>query len=726
MDDDKFLWTAFYMEFADRLLDYRTDRTELIQKIRKVYADIQMKLPKLEVDDAHFKDIDPFTVFGLFNKKITEQNRIKIIRGLAVEFNLITEIPKSFDGVPRVNNLFASFYGFESDRGEHDIDHLWEVFAAALALADEDTQERRDRFSDAYNRVLNQYGIRWNITMGLFWIRPYYFLSLDSRNREFLQEQGRMSAEVVEKIRKIKGNQVPQAAEYLALIDACKRELQSGQYLYQDFPSLSYYAWESTKQDESSASEEKSTKEQPGNSGVGDADVDTVHYWLYSPGAHAKNWGDFYQKGIAALGWHEIGDVMEFDDKKAISEELRKQLGGNSSYKNSAYALWQFVHEMKIGDILFVKSGHSEILGKGIVTSDYEYDESLGEYPHIRKVNWTHKGAWKVDDIFPVKTLTDITIYTGMLEKILALFESDEEEEEPQKPANSYPIYEEEDFLSEVYMNEKEYETLNDLLTYKKNVILQGAPGVGKTFVAKRLAYSRMGVKDVERVQMVQFHQSYSYEDFIMGFRPAAAGGFELRKGVFYNFCKTAMEDSEQEYFFVIDEINRGNLSKIFGELFMLIEKDKRGSKNRIQLLYEDELFYVPENVYIIGTMNTADRSLAMLDYALRRRFAFFDLQPGFLSNGFAAYQEELSDSRFDRLIETVVHLNEEIASDETLGEGFRIGHSYFCGLSAEDLEKGRLSNIVEYELIPLLKEYWFDNQEKVEEWSRRLRSAVL
>ena len=195
------------------------------------------------------------------------------------------------------------------------------------------------------------------------------------------------------------------------------------------------------------------------------------------------------------------------------------------------------------------------------------------------------------------------------------------DEIEPMK--ESYPIYEPTDFLSEVYMDKEEYYKLVQLMEMKKNVILQGPPGVGKTFAAKRLAYSMMGVKDKNRVKMIQFHQSYSYEDFIMGFRPTE-NGFELRNGTFYNFCKQAEEDSENDYFFIIDEINRGNLSKIFGELFMLIENDKRGSE--LELLYADENFSVPPNLYIIGMMNTADRSLAILDYALRRRFAFFDM----------------------------------------------------------------------------------------------------
>ena len=253
----------------------------------------------------------------------------------------------------------------------------------------------------------------------------------------------------------------------------------------------------------------------------------------------------------------------------------------------------------------------------------------------------------------------------------------------------------------------------------KKNVILQGAPGVGKTFAAKRLAYSIMGEKDTNRVKMVQFHQSYSYEDFIMGFRPTETG-FELKKGVFYEFCRKAAED-DRPYFFIIDEINRGNLSKIFGELFMLIESDKRGVE--LQLLYADEQFSIPSNVYIIGMMNTADRSLAMLDYALRRRFAFFEMTPAFNSSGFRAYRAKINNPKFDRLIATVEQLNDVIANDDSLGEGFCIGHSYFC--TNTTVTDDWMKSVVEFELIPLLKEYWFDEAAKVKDWSRTLREVV-
>ena len=219
---------------------------------------------------------------------------------------------------------------------------------------------------------------------------------------------------------------------------------------------------------------------------------------------------------------------------------------------------------------------------------------------------------------------------------------------------------------------------------------------------------------------MVQFHQSYSYEDFIMGYRPTQ-NGFELKKGAFYNFCKRAEIDSDNDYFFIIDEINRGNLSKIFGELFMLIENDKRGMK--IQLVYSDEQFSVPKNVYLIGLMNTADRSLAMLDYALRRRFAFYEFVPAFNTEGFIKYKDSKNSSKFNNLISTVERLNKAIEDDETLGKGFMIGHSYFC--TENEIDDNWLNSVIRYELVPLIKEYWFDEPEKIRDWERALYGSV-
>jgi len=454
---------------------------------------------------------------------------------------------------------------------------------------------------------------------------------------------------------------------------------------------------------------------------LADTTSEAIRYWLYTPGEGSSLWEEFYQRGIMAIGWGFIGDLRNFDSKDAMKQKMRELHDPSLSYMNSAHATWQFVNEIKVGDIIFAKKGRSQIIGRGVVKSDYEYDESADEYRNIRHVEWTHKGEWPHPGQAGVKTLTDITPYTDYVEQLCVLFASNDDTEKEERVIE-YPPYSAEDFLADVYMQDEEYDTLINLIRTKKNIILQGAPGVGKTYAAKRLAYSMMGVKDQKRVMMVQFHQSYSYEDFIEGYRPAA-NGFVLNKGAFYKFCKTAEMDDENEYFFIIDEINRGNLSKIFGELFMLIEGDKRGIQ--LQLLYSGEKFAVPKNVYIIGMMNTADRSLAMLDYALRRRFAFYEMRPGFDTDGFREYRMGLGSEKFDRLIHCVESLNNVIAADESLGDGFCVGHSYFCNLTAETVTDRALSAIVEYELIPLLKEYWFDEPLKVKDWTNNLRSAV-
>ena len=517
-------------------------------------------MPVLDKNN-HIIDIDPFTVFGLFNKKLRDENRIKILNAVAKLFGVSSTVPTSFASLPVLTPQNATFYYFIDDREESDIDDLWELFVSALEFTKSPTSSNKDRFFNYFDLVINKKGNgNSKITMGLYWISPDSFLNLDRRNQWYIYESGKVPEDIVNALPEVEPK--ISASKYFMISETISKYLKSNKSKLKNFKELSFEAWK-----------------------------------------------------------------------------------------------------------------YSEQVNNGDVLTDDAYEE---------------------DDI----ELDDIV-----------------EEEEI-----DYSDYTKEDFLSEVFMSEEDYDSLYAILRRKKNVVLQGAPGVGKTYTAKRLAYSIMGKEDAERVMLVQFHQSYSYEDFIMGFRPDDEG-FKLRTGAFYNFCKKAESDIDNDYFFIIDEINRGNLSRIFGELFMLIEDDKRGTS--LQLLYSDEQFAVPENLYIIGMMNTADRSLAMLDYALRRRFAFFNIKPGFETNGFKKYLKGLKNKKLDNLIYCIENLNNDISTDESLGDGFCIGHSYFCNLEAEEINDRELSGIVEYEIIPLLKEYWFDEPSKINNWSGNLRSAM-
>lgn len=528
-------WTRIYESLAKALLEYKDNRPALLQGIATMFQKIEMKNPlvkrKEDGTEEALVDVCPFTVFGLFNKGLTDKNRRIVLEGLATFLELEEDIPESSDGVPVLNNMKSWFFGDDAHRAKDDIENLWNLFESAIELAENYTDEKQNHFIELYDKVVNQHGIQWNITFGLYWIKPWDYVTLDGNTREALTAKLKVEVPCNSPKKTVSG------AEYIALIQHLKELFADEKYPVHSFPELSYKAW--------------------------------------------KN-------------------------------------------------------ELDLG-------------------------------PNIAP---------------PI----------SVIEKTVG------------KP------YTEEDFFKEVFsVNENDYETIKSLIRRKKNIILQGVPGAGKTYAAKRIAYAMMGEKDESRVKILQFHQSYSYEDFIMGFRPNG-NGFELKEGPFYQFCKKVEEDPDQEYFFIIDEINRGNMSKIFGELLMLIESDKRGEA--VTLTYSNRSFSVPENLYIIGMMNTADRSLAIIDYALRRRFCFFELEPAFEAEGFKKrlLEQGASEELVDKIRNRIGKLNEEISAHANLGKDFRIGHSYFC--EYEDSSQW-YEEIVKYEIEPLINEYWFDEEDK-------------
>ena len=455
--------------------------------------------------------------------------------------------------------------------------------------------------------------------------------------------------------------------------------------------------------------------------------ISDKNIWLFSPGPNAENWDESFNRGIISLV-DTIGDIRDYETKDDIRKKYLEidDSSHETSYKNRVLARWEFAHEMKVGDIVYAKKGRRTILGKGIVQSEYIYDPSMGKFASYRKVNWLFKGEYDHTPIgdMVIKTLTEVSKYQGYPEKIEALFGNNE---------SITNVYGRQEFLQKAFISDELYDSIINNLTRKKNIILQGPPGVGKTYLAKRIFYSLMGEIDDTHIEMVQFHQSYSYEDFVQGYRPNDEGHFELKEGVLYKIVQKARQAYEnnpedpKKYCIIIDEINRGNLSKILGELLMLIDHDKRDKYWSIKLTYSDEEFYIPQNLYIIGTMNTADRSLSIVDYALRRRFAFITLPVAYSSAKFKQYMrdhENLEKELVDKIIKVFTSLNMYV--HESLGKGFLIGHSYFVNQlnKSEDIET-TIKEIIDYEIKPLLEEYYYDDEQKVKDAGEILRELL-
>lgn len=557
---DHYSWIPVYEKIADALLAYSDKRKELIDKLITTFQSRKLKVPTWAPKEQGIPhDIDPFTVIAAFSRWMRNETNTQYLEAIGQVLGVSIPENIQYAGVPRLQPLNAAFYDWDAQDNplSEDIPNLWKLFAAGIALADKPSEEQEERFIFLFNQVIKQPRIKWNITIGLYWMRPHYFINLDSLNREYIAsaEETAFLREILPSLKK-----VPEGRDYLTICHICRENASKDNLSWKTLPEISRSAW------------------------------------------------DYY-----------------------ASPKPTKQ---------------------KIVDI------------------------TLPTHPTIPE------------------------------------------------PIPSVPCaYTKADFLKEVFITEAEYDRMASALEYKNNIILRGAPGVGKSFAAKRLAFSLMNEKAEKRICMVQFHHSYAYEDFLEGYRPTENGRLELKHGSFFEFCALAKADPQHSYFYIIDEINRGELNKIFGEALLLLEKDKRGEN--VTLLYSRESFTIPANLRIIGMMNTADRSIAMMDHALHRRFAFIDMQPAFAHEGFREFVSKSPATHLSQFLAVLTQLNEHIAEDESLGKGFRIGHSYFCPADIEALSDERLSLILEFEILPLLEEYWFEEPQKLQEWTDKLRKAL-
>lgn len=657
--ETKYQWIPFYKSLAEKILGYKDKKAELYNIIKELSKkEPLMKYLHFERDDwwgPRNYEIDPFSIMAILNRQATEKSRSDLAKVFADTFNIKDPIPEKFETIPVLNNLQSVFVAGK--------DELWELFIEAIKAADENSFS-----TDFYKAFDKAISIKGNglasITITLYWIRPHTFMPLDSRSRTYISEK------LNTKVPKYKctGN------EYVTFLYELKKEIEK-QTPKLTFLDVSKEAWDYTNEPV-----------------INPKPVSTNYWWL---NANPKIWKfsdipvgeeDFYSL------YNEKGNKRKMFKNFLEAKKDEIVIGYEASPVMKIVAICRISKEQDGERIYFEKT---EDLRNSI---DYSL---LKEQPELEKMQYFKNSQG--------------SLYKLSQEEYDIIMEIIQKHNSLSSPEDNVDVnkYTKEDFLNEVYIQEESYNRLVSVLKRKKNIILQGAPGVGKTFAARRLAHSIIEAKNDEQVAFIQFHQSYSYEDFMMGYKPDG-NGFKLEFGIFYEFCKKASEQTDKDFFFIIDEINRGNMSKIFGELLMLIESDYRRDEEVI-LAYNHMPFKIPDNLYIIGLMNTADRSLAMIDYALRRRFSFFEMNPAFDSDGFRSYQKSIDNAKFDELVLKINELNKEIETDNSLGRGFCIGHSYLCNI--KNCKDEILKNIIEFDIIPMLKEYWFEDKNKVQKW---------
>lgn len=705
-----FSWQPFYTQLARRLADYADRQGELIDFLEGLRA---MGLPITALQDKDevgkrflLREIDPFTFFGVFTRGITNDNRTAIAEEVKRFFDLSVAVPRDFAGLPILNNQQSWFFAYSPKRRPDDVPSLWRLFKIALQPDPFTVAE----FGQAFDRALDVWGVNVNLTMGLFWIRPELFISLDSVMREFasikLPPTGLRFSNYVELLQDVK-QRFPIA-----------------------FTELSHKAWLAGQ------APPPTTPPLPPADKRSRFDV-SLDYWLvgaYWDDREPRDQTDtFVKEGIWQNGYldkfHELVNQMKVGDRIAIKAASTQKTGLPFDARGKT------VSRNMIKATGTITRNHGD--GR---TVDVEWDP-LPPEPRNWYFYTGRATVWRIrkDDDFAQRLIQFVFLNQPQDYGYFTTKWWDEDAGAVPEggagattaPPLAPPLvdggldaqpYSVETAIDEgVFLSRAEFAHALDCLESKRNLIVEGPPGVGKTFVAEKLAYALMEAADPGRVTTVQFHPSYSYEDFVRGFRPTSvAAQFDLVDGPFLHACQSAAAQPDLRHVLIIDEINRANTSQVFGELLMLLEADKREKKPGITLLYprsKAERFSVPRNLFVIGTMNRADRSLALVDFALRRRFAFIGLAPRFSDPVFRKWLS--ARGMQDDLIQHVIHrmnaLNATIAEDRQLGREYQIGHSFFCprGDDFSALTVAWYRRIVETEIVPLLDEYWYGLPEK-------------
>ena len=720
----KFGWTDFYMEFADKLLTCRDDRMPLIEAVHQIFAHPDLTFPLMDQfqdgSEGPLQDICPFTIIGTFNRGVTDTNRRTIAAELGRFLGVNEPAPSSFDGIPILNNQRSWFFGYARERDDEDIESLWEVFQDAIKLANSDDERARQLFVDSYNQALSVKGVRRNLTIGLFWIRPQNYPTVDGKSQTYMADH--LGIEM---------SQIPPPGhEYLELADRLKERFKESRSAVHSFQELSLAAYEPTINNPVSS------------------------VWLVRAGAEGQDDDADLQHGIKTLGFREVPDLTGAADTDAVKERVRQgypdasnpQIGARTSQ------IVSFVHHIHEGNIVVLplKTRPGEV-ALGRITGPYTYQEVEGIQRHTRPVNWIRTNVPRSDFgqdlqeslkvLRTVKRIQD----NDAERRISAMMDgsrdpdidgTETETDEPIQPplgAAKAPAYTLQDISDDgCFLEQSKLETILNRLKVKKNLILQGPPGTGKTWLAKKLAFALIGEKDERRVRRIQFHPNLSYEDFIRGYRPDSEGKLTLVNGPFLKTINDARLDHANLYVMVIEEINRGNPAQIFGEMLTLLEADKRNSDEALKLAHstsDAEKVYIPPNVYVIGTMNVADRSIALVDLALRRRFAFVDLEPVFgeVWRNWVHEQCGIPNDFLASVERRMTTLNQRIENDRSLGSQFCVGHSYVTPAPEIHIDDPVewFRDVIDTEIGPLLDEYWFDNATEAEKAKSELLSGL-